>query len=120
MEKFYNILSHKTETNSHSYFISLDNNHTLFKGHFPEFPVVPGALLVQMIRDLTESALNKKLRLTEATNVKFLKMLLPFEGTNVEVTIDISEGENVKVKGTFKSGEIIYCKLSLIYTIDKN
>ena len=36
--------------------ISIDRDHTIFKGHFPGNPVMPGVCMIQIIKELTEEA----------------------------------------------------------------
>ena len=67
----------------------LNENHEIFKGHFPGNPVVPGVCQIQMIKELIEKALNGFFRLTESDNVKFLSMISPIKTPVVEFEIQI-------------------------------
>jgi 3-hydroxyacyl-[acyl-carrier-protein] dehydratase len=118
MEELYSITPGDVTENSWSFTVEFNTNHPLFDGHFPGFPIVPGAVLVQMVRELAEFQLKKKIRLKELTQVKFLKMVLPAETTQLDVVLQVSIEEVLKVKATFNVGEISYCKLSAVYLTD--
>ena len=57
--------------------IRLNPDHTIFAGHFPGQPVVPGVCMLQIIKELLESAIGQRVQLTRAGNVKFLTVLTP-------------------------------------------
>jgi len=57
--------------------IKLNPDHSIFKGHFPGQPVVPGVSYIEMIREIMEAVIKKKLYLKEASNIKFLSITNP-------------------------------------------
>jgi 3-hydroxyacyl-[acyl-carrier-protein] dehydratase len=60
----------------------------ILKGHFPGHPVVPGACMLQIIKEVLENALNHPLRLKKADQLKFMIMINP---TNtLAVALDVS------------------------------
>jgi 3-hydroxyacyl-[acyl-carrier-protein] dehydratase len=60
----------------------------ILKGHFPGQPVVPGACMLQIIKEVLENALNHPLRLKKADQLKFMIMINP---TNtLAVALDVS------------------------------
>lgn len=67
----------------------LNAEHPIFKGHFPDNPIVPGVCQVQMVKELVEKALNHSVRLYESDNIKFLSMINPLEFTSIEFDIRI-------------------------------
>jgi 3-hydroxyacyl-[acyl-carrier-protein] dehydratase len=67
--------------------LSINKTHHIFNGHFPGLPIVPGVCMVQIIKELVEKQLNRKLTLREAGNVKFLSMINP--DVNHEVNAEI-------------------------------
>jgi len=70
--------------------IILNKDHAIFKGHFPDHPVTPGVCMMQVIKELTETVLSKKLRMLRSSNVKFMALINPETHANLKLEIDIS------------------------------
>ena len=99
--------------------IELNVNHQIYKGHFPQMPVVPGVCQVQIIKELLEDCLDKKMTMLSGDNIKFTGMILPTQNAivNVELTHTLKENDVIgveaklffettiftKFKGTFKA-----------------
>ncbi|KQT22455.1 3-hydroxyacyl-ACP dehydratase [Chryseobacterium sp. Leaf404] len=115
---FYTLVGYeKSENGSFSASITLNQDHDIFKGHFPGNPVTPGVCMMQIVKELTEEFTGKKLFLKSASNVKFMAIINPFETPKLTMQLDIKEVENeVKVKNTTAFGETIALKMSVIYT----
>lgn len=114
---FYTLDSYqKTENGNYIAQINLNKDHDIFKGHFPGNPVTPGVCMMQIVKELTEEFMGKKLFLKTASNVKFMAIINPFETPELTLQLDISEnGEEVKVKNTTSFGETIALKMSVNY-----
>ena len=54
VEGLYSELSKSTADASVDVQIKIDNNHQIFKGHFPDNPVMPGVCLLQIMKEFTE------------------------------------------------------------------
>ena len=73
----------------------------IFKGHFPDNPILPGVAQLEAVKYVIEQTLGCKCALQEAANIKFFQPILP----NQEFTFIISyknNGDNildVRVKG---------------------
>ena len=65
--------------------IRFHESHSIFKGHFPGNPVVPGVCQVQIIKELAEKSLNHSVRLYESNNIKFLSMINPQANPEAEI-----------------------------------
>jgi len=59
------------------YDLCINASHSIFDGHFPNQPVVPGVCMIQMVTELINHSLNRKLHLFESNVVKFLSILDP-------------------------------------------
>lgn len=114
---FYTLNSfEKGENGAFSAKISLNQNHEIFKGHFPGNPVTPGVCMMQIVKELTEEFTGKTLFLKSASNVKFMAIINPFETPDLDLQLSISETEQeIKVKNTTSFGETIALKLSATY-----
>lgn len=98
--------------------ISINKDHKIFKGHFPGNPVMPGVCMIQIIKELTEEVVGKKLFLSVSSNIKFLAIINPETHPDLILVLDISRSENeVKVKNTTSYGETLALKLNAIFKI---
>lgn len=98
--------------------ITINKNHDVFKGHFPGNPVTPGVCMMQIIKELTEEVLSKKLFMASASNVKFMAIINPFKTPDLELTLDISETETgFRVKNTTKFKDTVALKLNTNYYV---
>jgi len=92
--------------------ISINAQSEIFKGHFPDQPVVPGVCMLQLVKDVLEDELKKSLQLIKAGQLKFIAMLVP--GNEQELILDISykflEDSNIKAIAKLTSGDMIYFK----------
>jgi 3-hydroxyacyl-[acyl-carrier-protein] dehydratase len=79
----------KIEHQSNSIHAALDVNKDseIFNGHFPGQPVVPGACMLQIVKDVLETALNNPLHLKKAGHLKFISMIDPRVAREVELEI---------------------------------
>ena len=57
--------------------LSINPDSSIFKGHFPGQPVVPGACMLQLVKDVLESALGYSVQLKKAGGLKFIGMIVP-------------------------------------------
>ena len=57
--------------------VHLDEHHAVFKGHFPDQPVMPGVCTLQIVQELLEEHLGRSLRLSSASNIKFMALIDP-------------------------------------------
>jgi len=98
--------------------ITLNPDHEVFKGHFPDNPVMPGVCMIQMIKELTERATGKTLFLSVASNIKFMAIINPEKNDTIQLVIHISEvDDQLKVKNTVSFEETLALKLSATFKI---
>ena len=56
LDNFYSILSSESShSTTWTIQIELNPDHTVYQGHFPEHPVVPGVCLLQLIKECAEN-----------------------------------------------------------------
>lgn len=109
---FFAILNQETTAGSIKALLSINKAHNIFKGHFPEQPVVPGVCMLQMIKELVELNLNKDLSIIEADNIKFLAIIDPDKNNEVEASVSYSEGSGkISLNASLFSGSVTFFKL---------
>ncbi len=120
---FYTIQKiEEVENGKYLALIHLNKDHEVFKGHFPGNPVLPGVCTMQIIKELTETILQKSLVLSRAINVKFMALINPDVHPTLRLELDIEALENgeVKVKNSTFFDTTLALKLSNNYkVIDK-
>ena len=52
-------------------------SHPIFAGHFQSNPIVPGACLVQIAEEILSERLNRPIRFTTISNLKFHQPITP-------------------------------------------
>lgn len=71
--------------------VMFNKQHAIFKGHFPEQPVVPGVCMMQIVKELLQRHLNKTFLLRNTGQVKFLQLITP--EVNPEINISWKESD---------------------------
>ncbi len=98
--------------------VNLNKDHEVFKGHFPGNPVMPGVCMIQMIKELTEGAIDKELFLGQASNIKFMAIINPEKNPILDLEITILEEDKVvKVKNTTSFDDTVALKLNAEFAI---
>ena len=110
-DPIFKILSINSTEGLISAALEIDINHEIFKGHFPEQPVVPGACMVQLVKDILEKRLDKTLQLKIANNLKFLELINPQAITYLQLQLAYTiEEDQVKVNGELVAENVVYFK----------
>ena len=84
--------------------------HPIFEGHFPGQPVVPGVCMLQLIKEVAETALSRSLFLKQVAQVKFLQVLVPAYHQNIALRIEWKPG--LVFNASLKEGEQTIMKMS--------
>lgn len=115
-DNFYTISSIQLENDTLNATLKLNASHSIFEGHFPENPVTPGVVQMEIIKELLATHYNRPIALVSMSNCKFLAILNPTETPIVDVTISIKEEDgNLKVSATIAFEEKGYLKLAAVY-----
>ena len=110
-----NLVTDKDRTTAR---ITINKDHEIFKGHFPGNPVMPGVCMIQIIKELTEEVVGKKLFLSVSSNIKFMAIINPEIHPDLTLILDISRSENeVKIKNTTSFGDTLALKLNATFRI---
>lgn len=87
--------------------LSLNAEHPIFKGHFPDMPVVPGVCMMQMTKEILEQAIGRKMQLVSARNLKFLSIIDPNKNKTVrcELNYKITESGHTEAEARLLNPE---------------
>lgn len=112
LNKLYKINSIKDENNVIESSIEIDKTHPVFLGHFPGNPVVPGVCLIQMVKELLELTMKRSLKLSKASNIKFLAAWNPEIENIVKANINYTvSNELISVSAKLQGKERTYISL---------
>jgi len=94
--------------------IELNEKHKIFEGHFPGQPVLPGACMLQITRELLETFLEKTLQLVQADDIRFSAMVDPITNKELRFSIQYKLAEiqyiNINAK-ILKPDDVVCCKI---------
>jgi 3-hydroxyacyl-[acyl-carrier-protein] dehydratase len=93
--------------------LGINKNSDILKGHFPGHPIVPGACMLQITKEVLEEALNLSLRLKKADHLKFITMIDPANISNIQLEISCKypEDETISIIARLSNPDIVYFKL---------
>jgi 3-hydroxyacyl-[acyl-carrier-protein] dehydratase len=113
MTTLYTILNLTTAGNTFHASIAFNPTHTVFQGHFPGKPIVPGVVLVEITAAVASQLTGKELAVTEASVIKFLQVIEPLVNPVVEIQGTIFEESEGRFKAdlSYSTGEVLFAKL---------
>src|SRR5690349_7128549 len=104
----------KTKIAAH---LTINKSHPIFDGHFPGLPIVPGVCMVQIVKEITEYQLSKKLVMTSASNIKFLSVINPLKNNEVNAEIVLAPTSNsFDVEAKLFFGELTFFKIKAVFS----
>lgn len=118
----YNIININKEADDNiKVDVQLNADHEIFKGHFPQQPVLPGACMVQMLKEVLQKASNYSLEFNKGQNIKFISLVVP--GGNNMLTFQIQTKLTPEgllfVNSTLYTQDVASMKFSGTYKIKK-
>jgi 3-hydroxyacyl-[acyl-carrier-protein] dehydratase len=117
LDHFYKIDSLQAEGNSINASVTFDIDHPIFRGHFPDMPIVPGVCQTQMLSEVISQALGSDLHLRSAASIKFLSIVDPTQNLSLDMTITSVKNEDgsYNVSAQYKSRETIFFKFKGVF-----
>ena len=105
---WYTVIEKKiVHDNAISVTLQLNANHSIFDGHFPDHPLLPGVAMLQITKEFLEGHLQKCLVLQRVNRIKYLNLVNPNEQDTIVLHLQFeAEGAILKVKNnsTFADG----------------
>jgi len=100
--QLYNIKKINKQNNTVEAIIELNDQHEIFQGHFPDQPILPGVCILLMVREILETALNKKLFLSKADEIRFIEMIDPNKNNEIKFDIQIKQTDAQQINSNAK------------------
>lgn len=96
--------------------LSINPGSSIFKGHFPGQPVVPGACMLQLVKDVLESALRYSVQLKKADSLKFIGMIDPLVAASVQLEMNYKiDEEIINITAKLSDGDRVCFKMSATF-----
>jgi 3-hydroxyacyl-[acyl-carrier-protein] dehydratase len=114
-EPLFKVASFAHEGSFVNAILNIDGDNDIFKGHFPDQPVVPGACMLQIVKDTMAGALNSSIRLVKADNIKFLSLVQPSTGAlQLQISYLLTDND-IKLNATLTANESVCMKLQATF-----
>lgn len=98
--------------------IEFNATHPILAAHFPNQPIVPGACLVQISKEILEQTLKNKITILNFKSLKFIKTIDPNQFPSVQFTFSITTKENnLNTQISIGSENIVFGKLEFQYIL---
>jgi 3-hydroxyacyl-[acyl-carrier-protein] dehydratase len=94
-------------------------DHEIFEGHFPGQPVVPGVVLIYILKDLCSKIVGSNAKLVKGTNIKFLNIIDPTQNVVylISGTYSVKEDETISLSAGIRNEESINIKFKGTFAI---
>jgi 3-hydroxyacyl-[acyl-carrier-protein] dehydratase len=118
-DNFYTINELEFVENKIQASIKIDSNHSIFEGHFPNNPITPGVVEMEIVKEIVSEGIKKTLKMSKMSNCKFLAILNPLNSSEVNVNIDVLEQEKnrIRISAQILDQQTVYLKISAEYII---
>lgn len=115
LNSLYHVTSVEESDEGAVYNVKIDFTHTIYKSHFPDFPITPGVCVAQMAQELLAHCLRRPLTIKKVLNAKFLAALTPTDDI-ITVTLRKISIDNgiVRAQAQVASPSVVYAKVSML------
>lgn len=118
LQDFYTVTEQSKEENEWKGMVRFNNEHSIFNGHFPGQPVVPGVCTLTIVTEIAGFLLCNKLQLVAASQVKYLRLLLPDDPVEVSLVWTVSESD-IQINSVWKVGDQTAFKMTGVLQVCK-
>ena len=109
---FFELISVSESDGQHTAAVRLNAEHPVYNGHFPDQPVAPGVMLMNMCREVAEKVRGEEVRIRSARSIKFVKVVDPRKIQDLVLTLKFVDGEGgTRFQCVAKAGEDTYFKI---------
>ena len=118
-DNFFTILSSVATEKGCTCRIALNGSHPIFQAHFAGNPVMPGACIVQVIKELASDYFGRVFFVSAVHNMKFLHAVNPSESPEISVQLIFTQQENesISVSAVLFNEDKVFSKLAQLYLI---
>lgn len=95
--------------------ISINPGDKIFEGHFPDSPVMPGVVQLQIVKELLEKHLGRNVKMKSMRTSKFLQVINPKETPDVYIDIKFKNTEFLEVVASGSWEGVTFFKAQVSY-----
>jgi 3-hydroxyacyl-[acyl-carrier-protein] dehydratase len=119
LDNFYFIRSYEPTDYSLKALLEFDGTHSIFKGHFPAVPVVPGVCMMQIVKELFEKHSGKTVQLTKVPLMKFLSLINPLVTPTIQIDLlySIIDDKSFQITASLLNENVVYFKFKGVATV---
>ena len=109
---FFTVKDFVDNGDSRIYHLALNASHTIFQAHFAGNPTMPGACIVQIIKELVSEYFEKDYFVCAVKNTKFLHVINPLTYPEISVYMTPMKQENgdISISAILKDTDTIFSK----------
>ena len=89
---------------------------SLFKGHFPGNPILPGVIQIEMVKYCLENIIQEPLFLQKVNKTKFTSLIHPDKAVMVEINFDTSEKGGFDARAVVRVENVVAGKVIMTLT----
>jgi 3-hydroxyacyl-[acyl-carrier-protein] dehydratase len=92
--------------------LNINKDCDILNGHFPGQPVIPGACMLQIVKEVLENTLDTSLRLKKAEYLKFISMIDPekIHSVHLDISYKFIDEDSLNVTAKLITGEVVCFK----------
>lgn len=112
--QFYTILSQETRAEmAWTVNVELNEHHSIYQGHFPGNPVLPGVCTLQIIKECLAGIMGSAFQYTQVNSCKFLSAINPSQTPRLQLDLTAKplEDNHIQLIVEGKTGETDFIKL---------
>lgn len=117
----FKVVESEMKEGLHHFRVCINPDHSIFEGHFPNMPVMPGVCTLDMTKQIISGVVGSRLRYSQIKDCKFLAAILPREEPLLNVKLELSDAleGDYKVNCEISSNDLVMLKLKATLTNDQ-
>jgi 3-hydroxyacyl-[acyl-carrier-protein] dehydratase len=117
LENLYKINKKEATESGTAFYIELNPEHEIYKGHFPGQPVLPGVCSLQIIKECAQEILGTELQYSQMGSCKFNSSIDPVRNNKIQLNISLKpkedDGFQLQVEGMYGENPFIKIKAQM-------
>lgn len=117
LNEFYKLIEQTENSSGWNFKVELNPSHSIYTGHFPDQPIVPGVCNLQIIRECAELVLTKKVQIVNISSSKYLTVVDPTKNKDLNIQLSLTESGaseyTLQALGTFETTDFIKLKATI-------